>query len=559
MIESLTPQIVSVSLLLVVAVAPPLTLIVSLLLLWRYRRVVQQTMADAGGADADAGAVHGASLPPEPDGGSREAALSASGHAFRRLRAGARRCAVRYALAGLAFALVFASAANTVFRLGLGLPGFCTGVWTYLWPALIAVLLILDASPAARAAFVAGYAGVLALLGWWASTVLNVPAYEIGGLAIPARSSVTPLTLGQLWLAANAAPTLLVLAFLGRPVRAVAPLVLPLVVVAACGTWAALLSLFSPAGLDVAVAVMETLRISAVAVVAGIVLLGLVSFGALGWLAARWVASAYARKAISDQSLALDALWLVFAGAYAVWLVLGGLAWLAAAPLAFAAYKLALFATDRWAAADAEPSRGLTFLRVFALGRRTEALFDQVGRRWRYGGSVQIITGPDLAGSTVQPHQFLDFLGGRLRSHFVRDAATLERSVGAQDRARDPDGRYRVNNFFCHSDTWQGVLPRITRRGDAVLMDLRLFTPDRAGCLYEIRYLVTRIPLASCVFVVDRSTDLPFLRGVFEEALDGLPPASPNAGKDTDDVRLHSFDGGSSELPELMQRLCADS
>lgn len=555
MIESLTPEIVSASLALVVAIAPPLTLIVSLLLLWQYRRVVQQTMADAGGAVVRP--TDDALTPSEPGRSSCNVAPVAPRHAFRHLQAQAWRCAVRYVLAGVAFAVVFACAAEVVYRHGLGVPGFCTAVWTYLWPAVLAVLLIVGVSPGATVAFVAGYAVILALLGWWASNVLNVPAYEVGGLALPARSNITPLTLGRMWLVVNGAPTLLVLAFLGRPVRAVAPLVLALVVVAGCGTWAALLGMFSPAGLDVTVAAMEALGISAVAVVAGIIVLGLVSFGALGWLAARWVASAYARKAISDQSLALDALWLVFAGAYAVWLVLGGLTWLAAAPLAFAAYRLTLSATGRWAANPAERARGLTFLRVFALGRRTDALFDQVGRRWRYGGSVQIITGPDLAGSTVQPHQFLDFLGGRLRSHFVRDAATLERSVGIEDRVKDPDGRYRVNNYFCHSDTWRAVLPRITRNGDVVLMDLRLFAPDRAGCLYEIRHLVTRVPLADCVFVIDRSTDMPFLRRVLAEALSGVPQESPNAGRGPDDVRLHGLDRGRSGLPELMKQLCA--
>ena len=125
------------------------------------------------------------------------------------------------------------------------------------------------------------------------------------------------------------------------------------------------------------------------------------------------------------------------------------------------------FSANTLAAASRIPGRelnataGLTFLRVFSLGRRSEALLDSVARYWRHIGSVQMIAGPDLARSTVQPHQFLDFLSGKLTRHFVRDRASLERRMAERDHAPDPDGRFRINNFFCHADSWQAVLPRI--------------------------------------------------------------------------------------------------
>ena len=92
-----------------------------------------------------------------------------------------------------------------------------------------------------------------------------------------------------------------------------------------------------------------------------------------------------------------------------------------------------------------------------------------------------MITGPDVALSTVQPHQFLDFLSGKLTRHFVRDQASLERSLAERDRAQDPDGRFRINNFFCHADSWQSALPRLVEDGDAVLMDLRSFSATNTG------------------------------------------------------------------------------
>jgi hypothetical protein len=42
-------------------------------------------------------------------------------------------------------------------------------------------------------------------------------------------------------------------------------------------------------------------------------------------------------------------------------------------------------------------------LRVFALGKRSEALFEALSRPWRYIGSVSLIAGEDLALSTVAP------------------------------------------------------------------------------------------------------------------------------------------------------------
>jgi len=72
------------------------------------------------------------------------------------------------------------------------------------------------------------------------------------------------------------------------------------------------------------------------------------------------------------------------------------------------------------------------------------------------------ITGPDVALSTVQPHQFLDFLSRKLDRNFVRDQASLERSLAERDHARDPDGRFRINTFFCHADSWRAALPVVS-------------------------------------------------------------------------------------------------
>jgi hypothetical protein len=303
--------------------------------------------------------------------------------------------------------------------------------------------------------------------------------------------------------------------------------------------------------------VAQSLKVDTAVAILGALVLSFALFIALGWTWARWVARAYRQKQLSDQSLLLDAVWVLFASAYAMWLVLGGLVWVAAAPVAFLAYKLALAATRNRAVGKGSAGPGLTFLRVFSLGRRSEQLLDKVAGQWRHLGSVQLITGPDLARSTVQPHQFLDFLSGKLARHFVRDRASLEQFIADQDRWPDPDGRFRINSVFCHADSWQQALRRLTRDGDTILMDLRRFSASNAGCLHELQYLVDSVPLNRCVLVVDKTTDAQYLERMLREAREALPPSSPNFGSRIDEVPVYRFDTRIAGPRGLTKRLCA--
>jgi hypothetical protein len=64
-----------------------------------------------------------------------------------------------------------------------------------------------------------------------------------------------------------------------------------------------------------------------------------------------------------------------------------------------------------------------------------------------------------------------------------------------------------------------------------VVMDLRGFSAENLGCIFEIHELVTRIDLARVVFVVDARTDERLLLQVFVSGTtrQALPPAfSPN-------------------------------
>ena len=486
MIEELTPKLLSVLLLSVVSIAPVLTLLLSWVLLRRYRRAVAREMeitvsGNVIGSDTDRAVPWRVSDLPVRERGA---------NLYQKSVHGPWRTGLRYACAGILFALVFSIAARFVYPFRLGLPGFVLAVWIYTWPVVLALLLIVPASHVARLAGVSVYIAIFLLLVLWAGTIVDIPATQFGAITLPARSSANPVQSGRLWLVVNGVPTILVLLCFNRWVRAVAPLVLGFVTTALSGLLVVYLALFSERGVDATVALSISLGLHVGWLVLGASLLSLVVFSGIGWLLARWVAAAYRQRKVNDQSLVLDALWLLFATYYAMWLILGGLIWTATAPVAFLSYKVNLRLAGKMNDAAAGYPVDLAFLRVFSLGRRSEQLLDSIARFWRHIGSVQMITGPDVAHSTVQPDQFLDFLSGKLVNHFVRDAASLERSVAEWDRESGSDGYFRINNFFCHADSWQTALPRLMQENDIVLMDLRSFSASNAGCVHELQYLV---------------------------------------------------------------------
>ena len=132
---------------------------------------------------------------------------------------------------------------------------------------------------------------------------------------------------------------------------------------------------------------------------------------------------------------------------------------------------------------------------------------------WRRRGNVNLIAGTDLADRTIDPGDILASLGGELREQFVRDRADLERRLAALDERRDPDGRFRVNDFFCFDDTWRPTLEALLERVDVVLMDLRGVSRQNAGCLFEMQKLAERAKLERALFIIDDDTEEQLLRG----------------------------------------------
>jgi hypothetical protein len=186
----------------------------------------------------------------------------------------------------------------------------------------------------------------------------------------------------------------------------------------------------------------------------------------------------------------------------------------------------------------AQPVR-LLVLRVFSLGSRSERLFARFSKLWRHHGDIRLIAGPDLAATTVEPHEFLDFLSGRLQRRFIGGTLDFEARLAEAEPLRDRDGRYRIADFFCHDDTWRMVLARLAQDCDVVLMDLRGFTKRNQGCIFEINELVGKVPLSRSVFIVDASTDEPFLCRTFQEAWQRSGARSVNNAELAPRIRLY--------------------
>jgi hypothetical protein len=290
-------------------------------------------------------------------------------------------------------------------------------------------------------------------------------------------------------------------------------------------------------------------------------LAGFAVFGYAGWLLLERIGRGYQQRKMSDQSLTLDAMWLMFGVVQSITLAFEGWSWVLAGPAAFVAYEAVAWLgfAITGVAKPAGSSPTLLLLRVFSLGNRSERLFDALSKRWLRAGSISMIAGPDLVMSTVEPHEFLDFVGGRLSRRFVRSGADLEARLQAMARGPDPDGRYRVNEFFCYADTWQPTMRSLAAGADAVLMDLRSFSASNQGCIFELEQLLDTVPLERVVLLLDDTTDGPLLERTLQDSWRRVRPDSPNLGSKPPAVRLvRAAAGSAAGVRGLIKLLLAD-
>jgi len=508
----------------VIIVSAVLTALVSIFLLWLYRRAVVRAMSARSGvavapleAPQISNVVRRGTFPVLEiiDSSSSFDLLVSGGRAYRQALHSLNSCAGVYALGGLAYALVLTSAWMIVAQGGFILTRFLWLLFCYVWPTVLAVSLI---NPVFKKRIALSYGGLIVLVA------------VVGLVRNP------DLTVGQLlfsWFFSNVPGTVLLFAFMNRRVRAVGPLILAFMIMAVSGAVIALNIISSSEGLMRGVSnVGSALGFEAITIFVLLHLFGFALFALLGWPLLRRLGRGYQKKRMSDQSLTLDALWLLFGVVQSFTLVFEGWAWIFTGIVAFGMYKVVIrIGFNLVAGQTGEPpgKRTLLLLRVFSLGHRSQRFFDVLSRIWLRNGSISLIAGPDLVTSTLEPHEFLDFVGGKLSRQFVLNEADLENRVLRMDTGPDPDGRHRVNEFFCYADTWQMTMRKLAKKSAAVLMDLRSFSKNNQGCLYELGQLMNNVPFDRVILAIDDSTDRTFLDMTVRDIWRNIAPDSPNA------------------------------
>ncbi len=507
---------------------------------------------------------------------------------LRRARLGPWVGLVPYALAGVAYALVATVALLWSDRLEL-LPGrvlILTLIWA--WPVVLTAMTTAAGSWGQRVGLVLAYAAVLLLLS-------------------PASTSDTV----TVWALSVGTPTLALAPFLTHRLHAMGPLVLMVTLPAGIGLMlgfqvpgtldpqGTLLS--SPAllvGLLITVtAVMVVLALRRDLLPLGLAattlvgLEGLLLVGGLGlggaelhsvlfqnvalvmtlgvvvatWfatLAARALGNSYRAQNVSDQMVAADAQWLIFSYSLFLQLLVSDDPFVAVpfTIAAFVAFRATLWFACRplARAAWAHDEARLLLLRVFGDSGRSEQLMRGIGRNWRHIGSIELIAGPDLALANLEPHEFIDFVSGRLSRAFIADGVDLRDRMDQAQGRPDPDGRFRVNEFFCHDDTWRATLQALARSSDAVLMDLRGFSRERSGCIYELGQLLALVPLRHVTLLVDRTTDHELLAATLHDSWRTIETGSPNLAVAAPTVQILSTAGvGRRSINGTLAAMCA--
>lgn len=542
-----------------ILLAGVLTLVVGVVLLARYRRAVQRWMggisprrssaepvsvASTAGASSATGPALGTTL-------AIEVVTPSDAMADHRLQSPTMRAATRsffraafvYGLAGLSYAAV-----ATGLLMGFGGIGFlpirtAAVFCAQAWPVVLMLCLFWGPDRRHQTATFMAYLAVLAAIAIIVGLgdTRPLPLATVPAVAEPAAGTESVMNWARDWVIPAFAQPLLVwlmyalptgylLLFANRRVRAIGPALLLMMLIAVAGIHLATLFLGSTLGFGAFAIVAETTSIGASVWFYGLQVVGLLMFLIPGWFGVAWLARRYDRKQMSDQTLLFDAIWLFATLLLCQSLIfdVGPVGWTGL--LAFGAYKLVSTVGLAGLAQRARrrPPARLLLLRVFGFQRRTERFLAILSARWRYAGSIQLIAATDLATSTIEPGEFLTFLSGKLRRLFIGDPADIERRFAHIDTRPDPDGRFRVNEFFCTDAAWRDVALRLMRADPFVVMDLRGFAPTNRGCLFELQALLDGVPLAALALLVDHTTDLAYLRETLNACWKRLSAASPN-------------------------------
>jgi hypothetical protein len=536
--------------------------VISWIALRWYRRSVRRLMWQPGGkasASAAVAAVPGPSSASAPSASPQPLSVSLfdgqdAVPAKRSPHAGLgwRRLSIAY---GIGAALH--SAVITSFFLGfdtsLPVAAWFAQWFVFTWPIVptLAAVLVLNRAEVIRLA-----------VGYVVAGAIATAAVTLAGQALRGSFDDAPLT-NIFWFVASLAwaaalPLALILLTGWRRIRAVTPIALSAALLfgfALVLFREALTEAFNFESVQSSLLGLSALTSTNV-MYYGVFMILVLPVGWVAWRLLQFLASRFEQKSFSDVQLVVDCWWLIVTADELVthFSTPYGLGGIAIGLTAFAVYRISVALALAWQPAPhgEQSKQRLLLLRVFGYQARTETLFDRVAQQWRFHGPVQLIAGVDLAMRIVDPGDMLAFVGGRLDERYVRSMDDVRRRVGELDMERDPDGRFRVNEVYCHTDNWQSTLTALLATTDIVLMDLRSFSSANSGCVFELEQLVSRLAPERIVFVYDRTTDLRLLGSCLSEGWARGREHTP-AGKAISCVRVER--NSWPELQLLMRRL----
>lgn len=465
---------------------------------------------------------------------SAETPLETGSKLFETTRQAARKTGSAFAIAGLLHAFI-----ATILTLIFGhielLPLRVLSVaYLYAWPIIPTLLLTSVNDLRLKWLWISGYFAILFSI-------------DIALSAFNLRTDPASGSLFFVWLTWMAPPTLLLLLLSHRAWRSVG---LPAYFISIALVTAWLLSTQGLACLAVASNTPELWRHYRWPL---LILLTAVLVGSAVWTLNR-LAHRYRQKQFSDQMFTLDSWWLVITLVEIVVQFDATQGASVSIILAWFVYKgLAhgLLTTYR----TTEKPAPLLLLRVFGHRRRSRRLLDQVGQRWRFIGPINLIGAPDLAATNIEPDELLQFWAFRLRKLFVTDRKDLHARLTSLDAQPDPDGRYRINEFFCYDNTWKDTVRALATQSEVVVMDLRGFGAQQQGCRFEIEMLIESIPLSKILFLVDNSTDVNLLQQLLQQLWRALPSDSINRGAAHPQLTLFKTTGPLHSIERLLEFL----
>jgi hypothetical protein len=359
---------------------------------------------------------------------------------------------------------------------------------------------------------------VLGVIERWSRrrVALLLAAWFVGAVLLIAWRTSEAVALSGIvaWMSfAIGIPLLLVSAVcLGNATRAIAPWLLPLFV---------LLAGAAQLGLDALSAMIDSgtgggaLRSAAEAFGHwGVILFFALAPMLLAWWPAKqlghWLATAYAKQRFSELFYLFTAVWVLslitpalgaasesWRGALATFFL----------PLAWIPFSYPLLRAVAPVVPRQKRAPTLLVLRVFQKDASIQNLFDRVIERWRLTGNTVLIAGTDLTERTIDAEDIFTFIDGRLAERFIYHPDEIEAKLSQFELEPDIEGRYRVNECYCHDSTWQQALDRLIAISDVVLMDLRGFRKKNKGCLYELGVLAAAPAIGRVVILANPGGD----------------------------------------------------